>query len=59
MILLICEIYIKQVNIKLVNITRKKQTHIYREQTSGYQWAEERREGQFRSRVLRGTKYYI
>ena len=23
---------------KLVNITKKKQTHRYREQTSGYQW---------------------
>ena len=25
---------------KLVNITKKKQTHGYREQTSGYQWGE-------------------
>ena len=25
---------------KLVNITKKKQTHRYREQTSGYQWGE-------------------
>ena len=23
---------------KLVNITQKKQTHIYRKQTSGYRW---------------------
>ena len=23
---------------KLVNVTKKKQTHKYREQTSGYQW---------------------
>ena len=29
---------------KLVNITKKK-THRYREQTSGYQWGEGRREG--------------
>ena len=27
---------------KLVNITKKKQTHRYREQTSGHQWGEER-----------------
>ena len=27
---------------KLVNITKKKQTHIYREQTSGYQCGEGR-----------------
>ena len=26
---------------KLVNKTKKKQTHRYREQTSGYQWGEE------------------
>ena len=25
---------------KVVNITKKKQTHRYREQTSGYQWGE-------------------
>ena len=25
---------------KLVNITKKKETHRYREQTSGYQWGE-------------------
>ena len=35
MISLICGI--KQYN-KLVNITKKKQTHRYREQASGYQW---------------------
>ena len=27
---------------KLVNITKKKQTHKYREQTTGYQWGEGR-----------------
>ena len=27
---------------KLVNITKKKQTYRYREQTSGYHWGEER-----------------
>ena len=31
---------------KLVNKTKKKQTHRYREQTSGYQWGEERAEGE-------------
>ena len=40
---------------KLVNITKKKQTH--REQTSGSQWGEGRWEGQYRGRGLRGTNY--
>ena len=31
---------------KLVNITKKKQTHRYRKQTRGYQWGKGRREGQ-------------
>ena len=31
---------------KLVNITKKKQTHRHREQTKGYQWSEGRKEGQ-------------
>ena len=30
---------------KLVNTTKKKQTHRYREQTGGYQWGEGREEG--------------
>ena len=30
---------------KLMNITKKKQTHRYREQTSGYQWWGARRDG--------------
>ena len=30
---------------KLVNITKKKQTHRYREQTSGYQWRQGRGRG--------------
>ena len=30
---------------KLVNITKKKQTSRYREQTSGYQWGEKRGRG--------------
>ena len=33
---------------KLVNITKKKLTHRHREQTSDYQWGEERGEGQYR-----------
>ena len=43
---------------KVVNII-KRQTHRYKEQVSGYQWCEERREGQDRGRGLRGTNYYI
>ena len=31
---------------KLVNITKKKQTHRYREQASGYQWGEGKGEGE-------------
>ena len=30
---------------KLVNITKQKQIHRYREQTSGYQWGEGRERG--------------
>ena len=39
---------------KLVNITKKKQTHRYREQTSGYQWGEGRGEGKYKG----GRSYY-
>ena len=42
-----------------MNITKQKQTHRYREQTSGYQWQDGIREGQDRGRGLRGTNYYI
>ena len=35
---------------KLVNITKQKQTHSYREQTSGYQWGELKEEEQYRGR---------
>ena len=42
---------------KLVNMTKKKQTHRYREQTSGYQWGEERGEGQYRGRGVKGTNF--
>ena len=54
MISLICGIY--KYN-KVVNITKKKQTHRYREQTRGYHWGEGRGEGQYRGRELRGTNY--
>ena len=38
-----------------MNITKQKQTHRYREQTSGYQWGEGGEEGQDKGRGLRGT----
>ena len=44
---------------KLINITKKKQTHRYREQTSGYQWGEGSGEGQYSNRGLRGINYYV
>ena len=40
---------------KLVNITKKKQTHKYREQTTGYQWGEGRGEEQYRGGGVRGA----
>ena len=42
-----------------MNITKKKQTHRYREQTSGYQWGEGRREEQYKGKGLTGTNYYV
>ena len=44
---------------KLLTITKKKQTHRYREQTNGYQWEEGRGRGQNRGRGVRGTNYYV
>ena len=44
---------------KLVNITKKKQTHGCTEQISGYQWGEGRGEGQYWGRGLRGRNYYV
>ena len=38
-----------------MNMTKQKQTHRYREQTSGYKWAEEQGEGQHRKEI-RGYK---
>ena len=46
MILLTCGIY----KIQQTGEKKKKQTHRYREQTSGYQWGEGREEGQGRDR---------
>ena len=43
---------------KLVNRT-KKETHGYREQSSGYQWVEGNVEGQDKGRGLRGTNHYV
>lgn len=42
-----------------MNITKKKQTHRYREQTSGYQWGEGSGEGQYRARRVKGTNLCI
>ena len=39
-----------------MNITKQKQTHRYREQTTGYQWEGARVEEQDRGRGLRDTK---
>ena len=43
---------------KLVKITKKKQIHRYREQTSGYQWKERMKQGQNRGRGLRGINMH-
>lgn len=40
-----------------MNVTKK--THMYREQTSSYQWGDRRREGQDRVRGLRRTNYHV
>ena len=42
---------------KLVNITEKKQTHRYREQTSGYQWGEGREGVNVGVGGVEGTNY--
>ena len=46
-------------NNKLMNKTKKKQTHRYREQTSGYQWGVGRGEGQYRDEKVGGTNYWV
>ena len=40
-------------------MTKQKQVHGYRKQTSGCQGGAEREEGQDRGGGLRGTNYYI
>ena len=42
-----------------MNTTKKKQTHRYREQTSGYQQGGGRGEGQERGKGLRDENYYV
>ena len=42
---------------KLVSITKRKQTHRYREQTSDYQRGEGRGEGRYTGRGVKGTNY--
>ena len=42
-----------------MNVMKKKQTYRCREQTSGYQWGEERAEGQDKVGRLRGKNYYV
>ena len=42
-----------------MNITKQKQSHGCREQTSGHQWEDRSGEGQDRGRGLRGTNYYV
>ena len=51
--------YMQDLKNKLVNITKKKQTHRYREQTSSCQQGEGNGEEQDRRRRLRGTKYCV
>ena len=55
MLLLICG----SQKIKQMHITKQKQMHRYREQTSGYQWGKGKGDGQDRGRGLRGTDYYV
>ena len=41
------------------NKQKKKQTHRYRGQISGYPWGEGKGEEQYSGKLLRGTKYCI
>ena len=53
----LCHLYVEsQKYNKLMNITKKKETHRYRDQPSGYQWGEGRQGSIGR---LRGTNYYV
>ena len=50
----------KQEKSQLINITIKKETHRYKEQTSGYlMWGQGRGEGQDKGRGLTGTSLCI
>ena len=42
-----------------MHTARQKQTHRYREQTSGYQWGELRKNGHDRGTGLRDIDYYV
>ena len=42
-----------------MNKMEKKQTHRYRELTSGYQWEQGSRGRQYRGREMRGTNSYV
>ena len=42
-----------------MNITKKKQIHRYRGQTSVYQWGEGKGGGERWGRGLKGTNYYV
>ena len=44
---------------KQMNTTKQKQTHRYREQTSGYQRRVTRDKGHDKGRGLRSTKYNV
>ena len=52
-------LYVESRKTKLMNITKKKQTHKYRKQTSGYWWGEGSWEGQDRGRGFRRKNYYV
>ena len=55
-----CHLYVESKKYsKLINITKKKQTHGYREQTSGYQCGEGNGERLCKGRKLTGTNYYF
>ena len=42
---------------KQMNITKKKQTHRYSEQTRAYQWRE--KEGHYRGARIGGTNFWV
>ena len=48
--------YNKLVNIEYINYQKQKQTRRYREQTSGYQQEEGRKEGQYMSKAMEGRR---